>query len=371
ECPQRLAAQLQRLLDDALRLADAPAAQAPLEVVHVCAREAGERRAQKAVEIVPPAAEPLEAQQREERLAERGLADPQPALDRERDAERAEGGLERRPEAVEVRADEEDPLRRGPAAHELEDLLGDELERPARARALEEANRALDGRALGRLLREEVPLEVGERGRCDLPVAGWKLLDAAVRERGQIVRGPPERLERRAVRLVRERDRHLDPPGQCLDEGPLGAGQVLEPVREHRPTGPGVELARDPLDGIAALEVAVPELEPVELGTVRGVKRAEIALEVARLDEPGLELGQRTAERVGEPGEARGWAEPVQRGRGDGGADEQLALGVGDHRSRRPAVARELAEDIVEGADPPREQRALAGQQLSLDALDV
>ena len=39
---------------------------------------------------MPPAGEPLEAQQREQRLAERGLADPHPALDRVGHAERAE-----------------------------------------------------------------------------------------------------------------------------------------------------------------------------------------------------------------------------------------------------------------------------------------
>ena len=112
EHPQRLPAQLERLLDDPLGIADRPPAQPPLEVVDVRARQAGERRAEEAVQVVAAAVAPLEAQEREERLAERRLADPDAPLDRVRDAERAERGLELGALALDARADDEDLLRR-------------------------------------------------------------------------------------------------------------------------------------------------------------------------------------------------------------------------------------------------------------------
>src|SRR5438034_783788 len=81
EHAQWLPAQLERLLDDPRRLADGPPAEPTLEVVDVGAGQPGERGTQEAIEVVPPAVQPLEAQEREQRLAERGLADPDPALD--------------------------------------------------------------------------------------------------------------------------------------------------------------------------------------------------------------------------------------------------------------------------------------------------
>ena len=110
---QRLpVAQLDRLLLHALAGGDAAAAQAALEEVDVRAREARERRAEERVEIAAAALLPFEAEQREQRLAERRLAQPDAALDREGDAERAEHGLERRPPALDRRDDERDLLQR-------------------------------------------------------------------------------------------------------------------------------------------------------------------------------------------------------------------------------------------------------------------
>ena len=119
EHAQRLAAQLQRLLDHPGWIADPPPAQPPFEIVDVGAGQPGERRAQEAVQIVPTAGEPLEAQEREQRLAERGLADPHPALDRIGHLERAQGGLELRALALDARADEEDLLRLRAGADQL------------------------------------------------------------------------------------------------------------------------------------------------------------------------------------------------------------------------------------------------------------
>ena len=49
-------------------------------------REAAVRRAEEGEELAPGAVAPGEAEQREERLAERGRAEPRPRLDRDRDA---------------------------------------------------------------------------------------------------------------------------------------------------------------------------------------------------------------------------------------------------------------------------------------------
>src|SRR5262245_20867427 len=120
-----------------------------------------------------------------------------------------------------------------------------------------------------------------------------------------------------------------------------------------------------------AKQVAIPELEPLELRAVRRVEKREIAAQVTRVDEPRLELGEGGSQRVGEPGEARGGAEAVQRRGGHGGADDQLALSVGDDRPGRPAVAGDARKEVVERPDVAGEQRALLRQELALDALDV
>src|SRR5262249_44113852 len=150
-----LPAQLQRLLDDALRLADRPPAQPSFEVVDMRAGQPGERRAQESVQVVPPTLEPLEAQEREQSLAERGLADPDPALDRIRNLERRQRGLELGALTVDARADEQDLLRLRAGPDQLQRLVGDQLERPARAGAFEEADRALElGRRRGPIVEQ-------------------------------------------------------------------------------------------------------------------------------------------------------------------------------------------------------------------------
>ena len=99
------------------------------------------------------------------------LVDTNLAVDRIWDAERAERCLERSANAVDARAHDADRLGRRPAAKECEQLLADELERTARARALEEADRAVDRHDAVRLVAEERTLQVRERRRGDLAVA--------------------------------------------------------------------------------------------------------------------------------------------------------------------------------------------------------
>src|SRR5438477_5702856 len=134
--------------------------------------------------------------------------------------------------------------------------------------------------------------------------ARWQLLDV-LRERREIVRGAPQGRKRVSPRLVRERDRDLRAAGERLEQRPFRAGQVFEAVREDGFAVPGRELACDPLGRIATLELAVPEAEPVEVLAIRRVELRELAVEVTRLEQRGLELGDGCAEGVGkarEPG---------------------------------------------------------------------
>ncbi len=335
------------------------------------AGQPGERRAQEGVEVVAVSAEPLEAEEREQRAAESGLAETNAPLERVRDAQPAECRLERRADAVECRADEHDLLRRDPRAQQVEQLLGDELERAALPCAFEEADRALELRAGVGPLREEMAFEMGQRGRRDLAVAWRELLDPPRGERPEVVHRAAQRRERRAPRLIGKRDRDVGPARQRVEQCPLGAGQIFEPVREDRPPGPGLQLSADPVHRVTALEIAIPEAEAVELRAVGGVQTAEIAVELVRIDQPRLQLAQGTAERLRKAGEARRGAEPVQGCAGNDAADDQVPLRVGRNRTTRSAVARDPLEQVVKGADRAADERAARRQELALDPVDV
>src|SRR5436309_15568339 len=164
----------------------------------------------------------------EERVAERRRRETDTRLDRVRDLEGAEHRVERRAPRLDRRRDERDALRRDAAADQRRQLVPDKLERAAHSRAFEEANPVAElGRRRWRLL-EERALEMRERGMRVLGAARAELLDSSARERGQIFRGPVERRERDAARLVRQRDLDLRPPRERAEERPLGARQVPE-----------------------------------------------------------------------------------------------------------------------------------------------
>jgi hypothetical protein len=139
------------------------------------------------------------------------------------------------------------------------------------------------------------------RGR-DRRVTRRQLLDPRRREAGEILGRAAERGEGRPARLVGKRDRHLGARGQRLEQRPLRAGEILEAVGEHRLVVPGVEIRQETLDRSGAKEAAVPPSEPVELGTVRGVERAELPLDLPWSEQPRLELVERLQERIDEAG---------------------------------------------------------------------
>src|SRR3954453_3561172 len=156
------------------------------------------------------------------------LRDAQLAVDRIRNAERAECGLERSAQALDARADDADALGRRAGAQQREDLLSDELQGAARPRTLEEANGAVAGSGCEPLVREQGPLDVRESGLRNLGIAGWQLFHVRAGEPLQILGRAAERREGRPAGLVGQRDAPLGPAGQPFEERPPGAGEVLE-----------------------------------------------------------------------------------------------------------------------------------------------
>ena len=207
-----------------------------------------------------------------------------------------------------------------------------------------------------------------ERSRARTGVR--RQLFAALGERVQVVGGPRERGEGVAPGLVGQRHGHLGTRGQRLQQRPLSAGEVLEAVREDGLGAPGVEVAAYALGRVAPFELAVPEAQPVELGAIGRVELTELALELTRLEQRGLELGHGRPERIREA------AEPGRRAQAAGGlADhapkEQRALRLGHHRAVRAVPSGEPFEEIVEGADRAADERACPGQELALRPVDV
>src|SRR5918994_2671271 len=254
DCGQRMAEELLAFLLDASRVGDRPSAQPALEKVDAVAWKARIRRAQEGEEVASLSAVREEAQEPEQRVAERRAAERHRPLERVRDAEGAEDSLERGAPPLDVGGYDCDPLGRFSCPKEREDLVGDELERAARACTLEEANRSLDGRPCFMALGEERPLEVGERLRA-VPALRRELLDPAVGEPREVSGRPLERGEDGPAGLVRQRDGDVSATGERLEQRPLRSCQVLEAVREDGRAVPGREVAGDELGGVAAPEL--------------------------------------------------------------------------------------------------------------------
>src|SRR4029078_1468089 len=132
ECGERASVQLLALLDDPVGRLHRAAAKSPFDEVDARALDAGERRAQEREEIAAPAAEPREAEERDQRLAERRLREAHLPVDGVRDAERAERCLEWSAQALDARADDADRLGGRAGTQQREQLFPDELERTAR-----------------------------------------------------------------------------------------------------------------------------------------------------------------------------------------------------------------------------------------------
>ncbi len=264
--------------------------------------------------------------------------------------------------------DDPDPLRRRSRAQQREQLLADELERAARTGALEEADRAVARDRRRRLVAEQRALEMRERGMRELGPARRQLVDVTRRETREIVGGAAKRRERGTARLVRQRHADLGARRERLEQRPLGAGQILEAVREDRLAVPRVEIRLEALGGAAAHQVAIPERQPVELRAVRAVELGEVAVELLRVEQPRLELADGLEQRVGEAAEPRRRGEAVQPRARECAAHEQRAL---RRRHERPLVAGDPLEDVVERSDRAAEERRPPREKIALDAIDV
>ena len=220
------------------------------------------------------------------------------------------------------------------------------------------------------LVVEEVALEVGEPGRKVGLGARRELDDVAFRKRGEVVGRALQRGERRACGLVRERDVHLAAGRKRLDQAPLRAREILEPVGEDGCAAPGAELRRQPFDRAPPQHAAVGNAQPLQLGAVRLGHRRQLGREVAGIEEARLDLGQRTGERIGEARKAGRRPERPGRGRGDELPQDDRPLCLAEHPGCG-AGAGEEGEQRVERADGAGEQRSLSARELSLDAIDV
>ena len=294
-------------------------------------------------------------------------AERRPTLERQGDAERGERRLERDANRVQRRADHRDLVRGDPGTDRAQRLLGHELERPAGSRSFEEADGTVERRALRRRC-EQLALDVRQRRRQVLGGARRQVDDVVSGERRQIHGRARERGVDGAARLVRQRDMDVGARRERLEEAPLGAGEVLEAVREHRAVAPRPEVAGQPLDAPATEHPPIPCIEPVELVAVGADERCERLVEVVGVEERAVELRQRPSEGVGIPGEP--CARRIRAGIDDPPNDHR-ALRFAHQPPAEPVATRERLEERVERADRAREQPSLAPNELALDPLDV
>jgi hypothetical protein len=160
-------------------------------------------------------------------------------------------------------------------------------------------------------------------------------------------------------------------PGSYGSETVTSVRPARASSRRHWPTVPGFEFAGDAIGCVPPAQVGVPEPEPVELGSIRAVELGEVAVEVVRVEQTGLELGDSRPERVGEAGEPCRSVEVSQPRRRHDPAQEQGPLCVSRDRPCAAVTAGDPFEQVVERADRAAEQRTTAPEQVAFHPLDV
>ena len=197
-------------------------------------------------------------------------------------------------------------------------------------------------------------------------------------ECSQVVSGARERLVHDASGLVGQRDVHLPAGRERLDQAPLRAGQVLEPVREHRSAVPG---RRDRPSG-ARPPPAVARRDPTARACRAGRgTRLTTAAELAGRDRPRVQqrradLADRTRRgpprirrnvldgdvgRVSRPRGGRAGREPAPATSGLPGSPRASASEAGPGAGTAPSKV-----EIRPPTRPPAR-----GQEIALDELDV
>ena len=118
-------------------------------------------------------------------------------------------------------------------------------------------------------------------------------------------------------------------------------------------------------------QVAIPEVEPIELGAIRGVEPGELAFEIVRIEQARLELAHRREQCVCEAAEPSRAAEAVERLPREGAPDDQRLLRLGRDLPALAPATRDALEEIVEGDDRAAEEGRLNLEQLTLALFDV
>ena len=183
----------------ALRHLDGAAAQAALDEVDGAPLEPAERRAQEREQVAARAAEPREAKEGGERLAERRLRHAQLAVHRIRDAERAERGVERRAQPVDH--GQTMPMRSAgvPARIRRSSSSPTSSSAPRVPAPSKKRTAPSLGDRRSALVGEERALDVCERRMRDVAVASGELVDVA-RRRGAAESSAVRRSEANAGR---------------------------------------------------------------------------------------------------------------------------------------------------------------------------
>ena len=289
----RSAAQALALRFDPPVLGNGAPTQAALDEVDRATLQPGERRTEKGEEVATAAAEPLVPQDGEERAAERRVAQPPRVLDGDRHPQLRERRVEWRPPPVDGLADDGDALRRVPPRRSAATSLA----RSSTVPLVPAASRNRIDPSSGRPAVTSSENSARSRwtragGSVGLDAGGSSSMCGPC-ERREVLERPRERRERCSPGLVRDGQRHVRAPGECLHERPFGAREILEAVSEEGRSAPCVQIAAQAFDGIPTHAVAIAHAHPPQLLAIRADERRELAAQPVQLDEPGLELADR------------------------------------------------------------------------------
>ena len=345
----RRLAQLLGLLLDARRRVDRAPAQPALDEVDRRARprpEYGERRNAKSSRR--PAVEPRVAQELQQRMAERRRAEP-------RAATRPRTGCRAPPSTVSSGARQRSSDGATSAISLGATPAADEARAAPRRRARACRARRRPRRS-GRRRRARAAgggdSSKSARSRCASAGCAYsadarrELLDAAVRERRQVVGGAAQRGERRrgpartaATRAPRCGPRAPRAATTRRRSGPRSRTRT----RARRARRRGRPRAARPPGGAGRSRSQSPSRSSSR--AVGGVEAREVAVEVARdRRSPDSSSPSVCSERVGEAGRAGGAREAVQRRRRERAAHDERALRVGrDRPLRRGSPRRAVA----------------------------
>ncbi len=314
-------------------------------------------------------------------MAQPGVGERHRAVDRVRDAVRAEDLLDHRRVALGIPEDHGDVAGRRALPEQAQDLGAAQLDLGALSPGAVKAHHAAGPRgALGRL--EEPALEgVQSVPRARRVVVGHRLQgDGLGRELAQALARGAQGPERLAARLVgqRDRDRDAHPRGQGLQGVHLQCGEVVEAVDVHGLARPGSRLLAQPVQRQPRLGLRVHQPGGLEPFAVAAVDRRHLLGVGAARTVPGpgaqrpgqsrrvhhraLEPGDEAHGRPGEPRLGRRPREHPQPGGAHGLLGDQLPPQVAHPGGPGPGAVGDQVEERAEAEHPGTEHRPAVGQ---------